>query len=312
MLSLLKSQNLNQFLYENSEVPDQEQEEEAKATFLIKKNVSSDVYYLVRNLTRPHEIWAALRRHYGSTSKRNIQTCKRALRDITIESCSYDITTYLQKKADAIDALIDLDMTIDDNDMSDHILEGLERDFRLTDFLFFQSTQDSSDYHRLIADIQVYVNSPSFKMKYGKRNKSHKANVTSKSQKKNKNSYHCEFCKKSGNTADYCFKNPQSKKYRGAKDSEKPNIQLQVSAVPSDGLKGLTDQIVVDSGATDHFFCNSKMFIGEIRPHSSFLECASGNLSITGIGTVRIETMETVMTIDNVLYVLSSPSTLFH
>lgn len=37
----------------------------------------------------------------------------------------------------------------------------LQRDFRLTDFLFFQSTQDNSDYHRLIADIKVYVNTPS-------------------------------------------------------------------------------------------------------------------------------------------------------
>ena len=48
--------------------------------------------------------------------------------------------------------------------ISDQILEGLELDFRLMEFLFFQSTQDNSDYHRLIADIQVYVSSPSFKM----------------------------------------------------------------------------------------------------------------------------------------------------
>lgn len=160
MLSLLKSQNLHQFLYEDEEVPDNEHDDEAKATFMMKKNISPEAYYLVRNLTRPNEIWNALRRHYASTSKRNIQTCRRALREITIESCSYDIPTYLQKKADAIDALIDLEVNVDDTDMSDMILEGLERDFRLTDFLFFQSTQDNSDYHRLIADIEVYVNTP--------------------------------------------------------------------------------------------------------------------------------------------------------
>ena len=303
MLTLLKAQSLHQFLYEGIAVPEEEHEDEAKAAFLIKKNISPEVYYLVRNLTRPFEIWAALRRHYGSTSKRNIQTCKRNMRDITIESCSFDITTYLQKKADAIDALIDLDVNVDDNEMSDHILEGLERDFRLTDFLFFQSTQDNSDYHRLIADIQVYVNSPSFKMKYGRRNKSHKANVTYKFEKKKKNSYHCDFCKKSGHTADYCYSNPQSKKYKGSKESDKPNIQLHTSTVAKQGLQGLTDQIVIDSGATDHFFCNLKMFIGDIRQHSSFLECAAGNIAITGIGTVRLETTEAVITIDNVLFV---------
>ena len=93
MLTLLKAQNLHQFLYEGIAFPEEEHEEEAKAAFLIKKNISPEVYYLVRNLSCPSEIWAALRRHYGSTSKRNLQTCKRALREITIESCSYDITT---------------------------------------------------------------------------------------------------------------------------------------------------------------------------------------------------------------------------
>lgn len=303
MLTLLKSQNLHQYLYEDEDAPDVEQDDEAKAAFLMKKNISCEVYYLVRNLTRPFQIWAALRRHYSSTSKRNISTCKRALRDVTIESCSFDIPTYLQKKADAIDALIDLDVNVDDNNMSDLILEGLERDFRLTDFLFFQSTQDNLDYHRLIADIQVYINSPSFKMKYGKRGKSHKVNLTSKFQKKKKNSYHCDFCNKSGHTADYCYTNPSSKKYKGKIDEAKPNVQLHTSIIANKTLNEFYDKVVVDSGATDHFFCNPTMFAGEIRPHSSFLECASGNLAISGIGSVRLETAETVIKIDNVLFV---------
>ena len=73
----------------------------------------------MRNLTRPSEIWRSLRSYYGSTSKRNIQTLKRALTEITIESCSFDIPTYLQKKADAIDALTDLDAIIDNNKISE-------------------------------------------------------------------------------------------------------------------------------------------------------------------------------------------------
>lgn len=303
MLTLLKAQDLHQYLYEDVDVPDEEDQNEAKTSFLIKKNISQEIYYLVRNLSRPNEIWNALRQHYSSTSKRNIQTCKRALREITIESCSYDITTYLQKKADAIDALIDLEINIDDNEMSDLILEGLERDFRLTDFLFFQSTQENSDYHRLIADIQVYVNSPSFKMKYGKRTKPFKANYTSNSKGKKRNTYHCDYCNKSGHSKDYCYVNPQSKKYKGEEKVDKLNVQLHTSQVAKQDLQNLRDQVVLDSGATDHFFCNEDMFIGEMRPFTSSLECASGNIPITGIGSVKFETTETVITIDNVLFV---------
>lgn len=141
MLTLRKSQNLQQYLYEYEDVSDVEHQDGAKETIMIKKNISPEVYYLVWDLTRLSEVWASPRLHYGSTSKRNIQTCKPALREITIESCSFDIANYLQKKVDAIDALIDLDVRVHDNDMYDHILEGLERDFRLTDFLFFLSTQ---------------------------------------------------------------------------------------------------------------------------------------------------------------------------
>ncbi len=303
MLSLLKSQDLHEYLYEDKNVPEQEHKNEAKATFLIKKNISPEVYYLVRNLTRPHDIWCALRGYYGSTSKRNIQTCKRALREITIESCSFDIPTYLQCKADAIDALIDLDVNIDDNEMSDQILEGLERDFRLTDFLFFQSTQDNSDYHRHIADIQVYVNTKSFKMKYGLKGKSHKANLTTKTAKKKKNSFFCDFCKKSGHTTDYCYSNPKSKKYKGHKEGKKSNVQLHTTNIANPSVQKLRNFIVLDSGATDHFFSDKTLFVDDIQEYSSSLECASGTIPITGIGTVKFETDYSVISVKNALYV---------
>lgn len=63
-----------------------------------------------------------------------------------------------------IDSLIDLEVTIDGSEMSDIILKGLERDFRLFDFLFFWLAQDNSDYHR--QTMQVYVQTPLLKMKY--------------------------------------------------------------------------------------------------------------------------------------------------
>lgn len=105
---------------------------------------------------------------------------KGALREISIELYSFDIFTYVQIKADAIDALIDLDVKVVCNDMSDQILELVERDFRLTDHLSFQLTQENFGYHRFIADILVYSNSPSIKLKYGKRDKTHKVNMSPK------------------------------------------------------------------------------------------------------------------------------------
>lgn len=89
--------------------------DKTKATFLNTKNVCSDVWYLIKNPTRRKEIWNALHHHYSSLSKRNIQISKRALRDTTVESCFFDIETYLHKKADAIDALTHLDVNVDDN-----------------------------------------------------------------------------------------------------------------------------------------------------------------------------------------------------
>lgn len=58
--------------------------------------------------------------------------------------------------------------------MPDQIFVGL-KNIILTDFLFFQ---------RLISDIQLYVNAPSLKIKYGKRNKFRKLNLTTKTVKK--------------------------------------------------------------------------------------------------------------------------------
>ena len=305
IIALLRSKDLHEHLYEGIDIPDDENEDEAKASFLIKKNISEEVYYLVRNLNRPGEIWKALTQHYASSSKRNVQTRRRELREITIDSCSYDIATYLQKKADAIDELIGLDIDVNDGDMSESILEGLEKDFRLTDFLFFQSTQDNNEHLKLISDIRVYVNSPSFKMKYGRRRKYHKSNLSLKSKRghNKKTTYHCDFCGKDGHTDNYCYANPNSKKYKGTKEKKKPEIQLHTTQINKNRNRNLRNDVILDSGATNHFFGNRQMFVGRIDGYDGILECASGNMKIIGKGKVKIETEESNIVIENVLYV---------
>lgn len=140
-------------------------------------------------------------------------------------------------------------------------------------------------------------------MKYKKRNNSHKANVASKFKfhKKKKTSYQCAFCKMSGHSADYWYTNSLYKRYKGGEVFEKPSFQLPTSAWSNQGLQRFTEKVVVDSKATGHFFCSWKMFIAETGPHSSFLECASGNLFITEVSTVHLTT-KTIMTIDNAVY----------
>lgn len=281
MIALIKSKGLHELLYEGTELPEDENTQESKTAFLIKKNVSEEVYYLVRNLARPGKIWKVLTQHFASSSKRNIQTRKRELREIIIESCLYDIPVYLQHKADAIDQLIGLDISVNDSELSDSILEGLERDFRLTEFLFFQATRIHTDFLKLITDIQVYVNSPSFKTKYGRKRRPYKSNLTvkSKNAKPNKNSCHCDFCGKNGHAMDYCYSNPSSKKYRGNKQTPKPEIQLNTTMIGNTYKNYLEDCVVLDSGATNQFFGNEEMLIGEIESHCSVLECASGKIS---------------------------------
>lgn len=53
-------QDLEKFLYEGYDPLNQEDKSEAKATCLIKKNITAEIYYLVRNLIRPHQIWTRI------------------------------------------------------------------------------------------------------------------------------------------------------------------------------------------------------------------------------------------------------------
>lgn len=181
-MALLKGKDSHDHVDLTEGAPAEEHADEAKAAFIIKKNISPDIYFLVRNLSRRREIWGALSNHFASSSKRNVQTRRRNLRDITIESCSYHIPTYLAKKADAIDQLIAMDITCQDEQMCDLILEGLEMDTRLTEFLFFQSTQPNSSYLKLITEIETYITTRSFQLKYGTKNKlKYKAHSTKRS-----------------------------------------------------------------------------------------------------------------------------------
>lgn len=208
----------------------------------------------------------------------------------------------MQNGADAIHVLIDLNVQVDDNNMSDLILEVLEREFRLTGFLFFQSTRINLDYHRLIADIQVNVNTFHFKMKYGERNKTHKVNISKRSETRKEINYHWDFCNKSGYTADYCYSNPRFVMYKEPKVEDKPNIQQHATFVANSNVPKLRNKVAVDSRASVYFFCDTNLFVGNITPCSDSLECASGILPITGIGTVTLEITEAVITIDNNLY----------
>lgn len=50
-----------------------------------------------------------------------------------------------------------MDISCQNDQMYEIILEGLEMDIRLTEFLFLQSTQANDNYHKLITEIKTYV-----------------------------------------------------------------------------------------------------------------------------------------------------------
>lgn len=195
--------------------------------------------------------------------------------------CSFDIRIYLQKKADAVDVLICQDISVDENVISDQFLERLEKKFRLTDFLFFQSRQDDSDYHLLIADTLVYVNTSWFKVKYRSEGKTHKAHLVIKKQKGTGSPIIAIFA------INFCILRSSAtliksqKNYKGLQSKENPSIQPHTAAITNRTVRKLRSHVLLDPGAAHHFFCDEVCFVGGIHRHVGLLECASGNVPIT-------------------------------
>lgn len=96
----------------------------------------------------------------------NIRSITKELDSITIESCHFNIELYLVKKANSIDELINVKQNVDDSEMCDKILNGLEKDHRLTEHLFFLSKAEPNDYHKLMNDIREFANSTPFQNRY--------------------------------------------------------------------------------------------------------------------------------------------------
>lgn len=78
------------------------------------------------------------------------------------------------------EAFNNLETIVNDQCMSNYILDQLECDIHLTNFLFFQPTQNMLSHHSSIAEVLSFATSLLFKMKYGKRKKSHKPRETFK------------------------------------------------------------------------------------------------------------------------------------
>lgn len=57
-----------------------------------------------------------------------------------------------------------------------------------------------------------------------------------------------------------------------------------------------------DSWATDHLFCDSNIFFEDTTAYSWILEYSFGNILITGLGSVKLETIKTVISNDTDLY----------
>jgi hypothetical protein len=265
-----------------------------ECSYYLKKNIGPNLYYIVRNESHPTKIWNALEKHFGLSSKIHKRNIKRQLREITIQSLHFDIELYLSKKADAIDALIAADMTVDDEEMCDLILEGLEKDYRFSDFIFFHSSKEQADYISLINHIREYSQSKAFGSKYKTKNfrSKNEVNYTNSHRSVNK-SRHCEFCKKKGHTVEYCFKNPKSKNFKGKKDDSSMITNESGKSVvfytPTEEFECKKNEIILDSGASSHFFGNRNVFLS-MTPVDEYLSTSGSTLRITHIGDVLIKT----------------------
>jgi transposase InsO family protein len=295
MMSLLKYKGVSEFI-EMKDDEDDSIEEATQCTFLLKRNISNTMYYLVRNLTNPGVIWRTLERHFGSQSRAWIRNKKRELLNVTIESCSYDVDQYLQKKADAIDELVAVDVNIEDQELADSILQGLETDYRFSDFIFFYEAQVQTDYMDLIARITEYSSSTTFQRKYGrKRNTKSKTkaslHLAQNANLKKKKRIRCGYCNKRGHTVAQCFK-----KQRDNEDDGKDLVLHLNYTSDEDG-----DKILLDSGATNHFF-GSRIYFTNIEDYDGEVNTANGKISIVGIGDIRLQTTHRTVIIKNVFY----------
>ena len=311
MLSLLKFKEVDSCLEVADPVPADKVKKAMACSFFMKKNISPSLYYVIRNEGHPKKIWMALEAHFGLSSRAHKRNLKRNLKEIDIRQVSYNVDEYLRMKADAIDALIAVDVSIDEQDMCDSILEGLENDYRFSDFIFFHGAQDSKDYMSLINRIREYTQSKAFTRKYKKKGfkTQNEANLANgKFNKKKTNNYHCNFCEKDGHTEDYCFSNPASPKFKGAKNKKnvsfanlKTNVSMNCYQAEVSNSASSTYDIVVDSGATSHFFGNPAVFI-QMKPCKEYLTTPAGQLPITHIGEVQIETSFANITLTNVKF----------
>ena len=259
MLALLKFKEVDSCLKLVDSIPPDKKKKAMACSFYIKKNISASLYYVIRNEDHPKKIWQALEAHFGMSSRAHIRNLKRTLKEIDIRNTSFNVAEYLRLKADAIDALIAVDVEVNDQDMCDSILEGLENDYRFSDFIFFHGSQEAKDYMDLINRIREYTQSKAFTRKYKKNHFKNKneANFTQgKSTKKKKNNYHCCFCNKDGHSDDYCFVNPASPKYKGEEKIKKKHVSMNCVQDLSQANASSYRDVVVDSGATSHFFGN--------------------------------------------------------
>lgn len=124
--------------------------------------------------------------------------------------------------------------------------------------------QENSDYHRFIANILVPVNNPLYMIKYISEGKLHKAHFVKKEQKRSSKSYYSDYCYKSGHTKKYCFSDSESGNYKVPQSEGKTNIPLHTIAITNPTVQKLRIQVVIDSRAIDHSFCDEVFFVEEI------------------------------------------------
>ena len=67
-MTLLKSKDLHVHADLSTLAAEQAHVDEVEAAFLFERNISSDIYFLARNLSRPVRIWQAFSNHFPSTS----------------------------------------------------------------------------------------------------------------------------------------------------------------------------------------------------------------------------------------------------
>ncbi|XP_014491092.1 uncharacterized protein LOC106753757 [Vigna radiata var. radiata] len=266
--------------------------------------LSPEVASLVSQTTTSHDLWTLLQRTYAKASRSHLKQLKERLH--TASKGTQSITTYMHSLKQTIDLLASLGSPVSVEDMTDHVLCGLNNGYRVvidgvnardTPILFYDLLEKLLIQELSLVAAQRQVPAPMTALNAQTRpnhydkTRSRQFSASSSSRP----DYHkpflgrCQWCNVKGHVLSQChtFKQQHPGVPMPPRSSSANPRQVQVHTVT---IGTSQNNFLVDSGATHHVtndLDNLALHHPYTGPDSLFMGNGSG-LNITHSGTLLL------------------------